>query len=392
MDYEFLLDLGLIILVAQIIYLIVPKLHIPKILGGILAGIILGPAITGIVHPSITINILSELSVIFIMFLAGMHTSLKKILMKTKHFIVIAVLGAVIPFILAMLFSTTYTKEPFTNFLFGAVITATSASITVQALIEMKKFNTKVGLAIMGSSFVNDIIGVAFLSFIMNDGKLSLITIGTLVYHGILFLIISLIVGFILFNIFAFLKTHNWLKNNLPFFAIAFCLIFAFFAEKLGLSGIIGAYIIGMIIGTTKQVAYVRSKVETLVSMFFEPIFAVSIGLKVYTLNLPSEIWTFILAFTVVVFISKLLGNSVGAYNCGYKKRESIQIGLGMATGGEFSYIMIDEAKNKGLINDEIFTIILLTVVFVTFIAPILLQLSFFISDKLDQKKKELKE
>lgn len=387
MNYSFLLDLGLIILVAQIIYIIIPKLHIPKILGGVLAGIILGPAVLNIVHESEFIDMLAELAVIFMMFLAGMHTSLKKFILNTKHFIFIAILGTVIPFILAMFFSTFYVQNIFINLFFGAVITATSVSITVQALIEMKKFNTKVGLAILGTSFVNDIIGVIFLSIIMNNGNISLLSLGTLAYNTILFLVISSIVGFIIFGLFAFLKTHNWLKNNIPFFAVAFCLIFAFFAEKLGLSGIIGAYIIGLILGTTKQVTYVRKKAETLVSMFFEPIFAVSIGLTVSTLSINSNIWILIIIFTGVVIISKILGNGLGAYMCGYKKRESIQIGIGMATGGEISFIMIEEAKNMGLIDNEVFTIILFTVILVTFISPILLQISFYFSNRMDKSK-----
>lgn len=72
-----------------------------------------------------------------------------------------------------------------------------------------------------------------------------------------------------------------------------------------------------------------------------------------------------------------MIGNGLGAKLCGYKKRECLQIGIGMATRGEMAFIMIDEAKRIGLINEEIFSIIVITVFLVTFITPILLYLSF---------------
>ncbi len=166
-------------------------------------------------------------------------------------------------------------------------------------------------------------------------------------------------------------------KEELPIFSLAFALLLSYLAQKFGVSGIIGAYIAGLVVGNTKQGKFIKNKIDVLVYMLFSPMFFASIGLKLTSLSFPSYIWQFILLFTAITIISKIIGNGFGAKLCGYKKRECLQIGIGMATRGEMAFIMIDEAKRIGLINEEIFSIIVITVFLVTFITPILLHLSF---------------
>lgn len=143
------------------------------------------------------------------------------------------------------------------------------------------------------------------------------------------------------------------------------------------MSGIIGAYIAGLVVGNTKQGNFIKNKIDVLVYMLFSPMFFASIGLKLNTLSFPNHVWQFIILFTAVTIISKVIGNGLGAKLCGYKKKECLQIGIGMATRGEVAFIMIDEAKQLGMINEEVFSIIVITIFLVTFITPILLHLSF---------------
>ena len=166
-------------------------------------------------------------------------------------------------------------------------------------------------------------------------------------------------------------------KEELPIFSLAFALLLSYLAQKFGVSGIIGAYIAGLVVGNTKQGKFIKNKIDVLVYMLFSPMFFASVGLKLTTLSFPAYIWQFIILFTAITIISKMIGNGLGAKLCGYKKRECLQIGIGMATRGEMAFIMIDEAKRIGLINEEIFSIIVITVFLVTFITPILLYLSF---------------
>ncbi|MBO5478445.1 MAG: cation:proton antiporter [Clostridia bacterium] len=178
-------------------------------------------------------------------------------------------------------------------------------------------------------------------------------------------------------------KFMEWLesklprKEELPIFSLSFALLLSYLAEALGVSGIIGAYIAGLVVGNTKQGKFIKNKIDVLVYMLFSPIFFASIGLKLTTLSLTDHVWQFIILFTVITILSKVIGNGLGAKLCGYKRKECLQIGIGMATRGEMAFIMIDEAKQIGMINEEVFSIIVITVFLVTFITPILLHLSF---------------
>lgn len=176
-------------------------------------------------------------------------------------------------------------------------------------------------------------------------------------------------------------------KEELPIFALAFALLLSYLAQTFGVSGIIGAYIAGLVVGNTTQGKFIKNKIDVLVYMLFSPMFFASIGLKLTTLSFASNIWQFIILFTAITIISKVIGNGLGAKLCGYKDKECIQIGVGMATRGEVAFIMIDEAKQIGLITEEVFSIIVITVFLVTFITPILLHLSFR-KDKIENTEK----
>ena len=166
-------------------------------------------------------------------------------------------------------------------------------------------------------------------------------------------------------------------KEELPIFSLAFALLLSYLAGFFGVSSIIGAYIAGLVVGNTKQGKFIKNKIDVLVYMIFSPMFFASIGLKLSTLSFSSEVWQFIILFTSITIISKIIGNGIGAKLCGYKKKECLQIGIGMATRGEMAFIMVDEAKRIGMINEEVFSIIVITVFLVTFITPVLLHLSF---------------
>ena len=160
MENKYLLDIGLIIVVVKIFTLITQKIKMPKVLGGLIAGIVLGPAMLNIVQSSTILEALSKFGIILIMFLAGMETSIKKFISDSNKYVIIAIAGVIVPLIMGTACSLMYVQDLKTNLFFGAVITATSVSITVETLIEMKKIKSSVGLAILGAGVVDDIIGI----------------------------------------------------------------------------------------------------------------------------------------------------------------------------------------------------------------------------------------
>ena len=192
MDYKFLLDIGLIILFVKLFSMITGKIHMPKMLGGLIAGVLLGPAVFNIIQTNNILEFLANFGIILIMFLAGMETSLKKFMAGTKKFVIIASLGVIIPLLFGFLFSKCYTLDNSLNLFFGIVITATSVSITVESLMEMKKLKTNVGMAILGAGVVDDIIGIIFLSLILNSGNLTLTSFAILILKIIIFFALAI--------------------------------------------------------------------------------------------------------------------------------------------------------------------------------------------------------
>ena len=385
MEYKYLLDIGLIILVVKIFTIITQKIKMPKVLGGLIAGIVLGPAMLNIVQNSTILEALSKFGIILIMFLAGMETSIKKFIANSNKYVIIAVTGVIVPLILGTIFSLIYIQDLKTNLFFGAVITATSVSITVETLIEMKKIKSSVGLAILGAGVVDDIIGILFLTIIINSGNLHINTFTIMIIKIILFFGIAIALGLLLFKVFEKIERKDTKTEQMPTYSIAFALILAYIAERLGVSGIIGAYIAGLVIGNTEKGRKVKGKIDLLVHMIFSPIFFASVGLNLTTLNFSKQVWIFIIIFTAVTIVSKIIGNGLGAKICGYTNDKAVQIGIGMATRGEVALIMANEAKKISLINEEIFSIVIITVLLVTLITPILLNYSFQTKNKIEE-------
>ena len=385
MEYKYLLDIGLIILVVKIFTILTQKIKMPKVLGGLIAGIVLGPAMLNIVQNSTILEALSKFGIILIMFLAGMETSIKKFIANSNKYVIIAATGVIVPLILGTIFSLIYIQDLKTNLFFGAVITATSVSITVETLIEMKKIKSSVGVAILGAGVVDDIIGILFLTIIINSGNLHINTFTIMIIKIILFFGIAIALGLLLFKVFEKIEKKDTKTEQMPTYSIAFALILAYIAERLGVSGIIGAYIAGLVIGNTEKGRKVKGKIDLIVHMIFSPIFFASVGLNLTTLNFSKQAWIFIIIFTAVTIVSKIIGNGLGAKICGYTNDKAVQIGIGMATRGEVALIMANEAKKISLINEEIFSIVIITVLLVTLITPKLLNYSFQTKNKIEE-------
>lgn len=377
MEYKFLLDIGLIILFVKLFGIITGKIRMPKMLGGLIAGIVLGPAVLNIINLNSTLEFLESLGIIFIMFLAGLETKLKQFMKDSGKFVTIAITGVIIPLALGFLFSRFYVIDRTLNIFFGMVITATSVSITVESLMEMKKMKSHIGTAIIGAGVVDDIIGIIFLSFVLNNGNVTALATLNVVLKILVFLVLALIIGLLMFKFLGWLELKLKKSEELPIFSVAFALILVYIAESFGVSGIIGAYIAGLVVGRTKQGKEVRKQIEVLVHMIFSPISFASIGLKLDTLLLPINTWIFIILFSIITIFSKIIGAGLGAKITKYKTKEALQIGVGMVTRGEISFIMIEEAKKTLLITNEIFSILVITIALVSFVTPIFLHLSF---------------
>ncbi|EHK2346594.1 cation:proton antiporter [Clostridium perfringens] len=383
LSYEFLFDLALILISTKLFGLITKKVRMPQVVGALVAGVILGPAVLNVLSETEFIQKLAELGVIVLMFTAGLETDINQLKKTGKASFIIAVLGVIIPlaggFFIASIFNKgNDVNTILQNVFIGIILTATSVSITVETLKEMGKLNTRAGNAILGAAIIDDILGIIALTITTSlaDPSINVIIVLAKI---VMFFIFAGLSGY-LFH-WAFIKLDERYQRDLRRFVIiafVFCLLLSFCAEEFfGVADITGAFIAGLVISDSNRSKYLNSRFETLSYMLLSPIFFASIGIKVELTAMTKTIFIFAILLLLVAILSKIIGCGLGAKLCKYSNREAIQIGTGMISRGEVALIVANKGIAMGLMLPEFLAPVVIVVVVTTIVTPILLKVVF---------------
>ncbi|EJT6665530.1 cation:proton antiporter [Clostridium perfringens] len=383
LSYEFLFDLALILISTKLFGLITKKVRMPQVVGALVAGVILGPAVLNVLSETEFIQKLAELGVIVLMFTAGLETDINQLKKTGKASFIIAVLGVIIPlaggFFIASIFNKgNDVNTILQNVFIGIILTATSVSITVETLKEMGKLNTRAGNAILGAAIIDDILGIIALTITTSlaDPSINVIIVLAKI---VMFFIFAGFAGY-LFH-WAFIKLDERYQRDLRRFVIiafVFCLLLSFCAEEFfGVADITGAFIAGLVISDSNRSKYLNSRFETLSYMLLSPIFFASIGIKVQLTAMTKTIFIFAILLLLVAILSKVFGCALGAKLCKYSNREAIQIGTGMISRGEVALIVANKGIAMGLMLPEFLAPVVIVVVVTTIVTPILLKVVF---------------
>ncbi|EPB8167228.1 cation:proton antiporter [Clostridium perfringens] len=383
LSYEFLFDLALILISTKLFGLITKKVRMPQVVGALVAGVILGPAVLNVLSETEFIQKLAELGVIVLMFTAGLETDINQLKKTGKASFIIAVLGVIIPlaggFFIASIFNKgNDVNSILQNVFIGIILTATSVSITVETLKEMGKLNTRAGNAILGAAIIDDILGIIALTITTSlaDPSINVIIVLAKI---VMFFIFAGFAGY-LFH-WAFIKLDERYQRDLRRFVIiafVFCLLLSFCAEEFfGVADITGAFIAGLVISDSNRSKYLNSRFETLSYMLLSPIFFASIGIKVQLTAMTKTIFIFAILLLLVAILSKVFGCALGAKLCKYSNREAIQIGTGMISRGEVALIVANKGIAMGLMLPEFLAPVVIVVVVTTIVTPILLKVVF---------------
>ena len=390
--YNYLLSLCVILMSTKIFSILSRRAQLPQVVGALMAGLLFGPAILGAVtqhffgfpfclQPSPLLSRMAELGVIVIMFTAGMETNIDELKASGKVGFVVALLGVLLP--LGMGAGLMYffdENATFASAVFvGAVLTATSVSITVEALKELGKMSTKVGNTILAAALIDDILGLVCLTVItgiaggdMNLGLLVVKIVGFFLFVGI--------AGLAYYRAMVWSDRVQAARNlrRYPVMGFAFCLFMAWAAEVVfGVADIIGAFAAGMIIAMSPKGQYISSKFDTIAYLLLTPVFFANIGLEVTLPNFSYNLVAFTSALLIVSIVSKLWGCGLGAMICGFSKRQSYQIGLGMVCRGEVALIVAGKGMSMNLISEEYLGPIVIMLIVCTIITPIFLKDAF---------------
>ena len=284
-SYYYLLMIAVIILSTRLLGGLSERVNMPQVVGALIAGVILGPSVLGWVEETDFLAKTAEIGVILLMFIAGLDTNISEIKKNKVSLVVIASMGVLLPLIGGAACYYFYFHVDSSDFnevlravFMGVILTATSVSITVEALREMGRLNGRVGSAILGAAVLDDIIGIIILTVVssLKDPSISIISI--LIKIGLYIILM----GVLAVVITASKPTVEEFKDRrrLSIYVMALVLIISFMSERyFGIADITGAYLLGLIISTFEVKSDIARKMTVPSYLFFSPIFFASIGI-----------------------------------------------------------------------------------------------------------------
>jgi Kef-type K+ transport system membrane component KefB len=386
---NFILALAIIIAAAKLAGYLSMQLRQPSVLGELLVGVILGPTVfdmlhwpmfSGDAHLGESLTLLAEAGVLFLMLLAGLELHLDELLASGSVAALAGVLGVLVPlglgFGAGLLFDLGVDESLFV----GMTLSATSVSISAQTLMELGVLRSRVGLALLGAAVFDDVLVILLLSigFIVVGGEGGLGEIVVTVLRMAGYLVVGILAGLWFIPRLAYLVNRLPISQGLIAGTIVACLLYAWAAEILGgMAAITGAFLVGLFLARTPFREVIQDGMAVLAYGFFVPIFFVNIGLEVNMRALGSNLLLFTAVIVVIAVISKILGSGVGARIMGFTNRESLQLGIGMVSRGEVGLIVAAFALSEGLLSQELFSSVVVMVIFATLITPPLLRASF---------------
>ena len=382
--YAIFKDLAIIIIAAKFFGILARKCKAPQVVGEIIAGLLIGPSVLGLVQQSDFLTRMAEIGVVLLMFSAGLETNLKDLMKTGPVALLIACSGVFIPLLGgSLLYMGFYGMSPWGSDAFykavftGVIMTATSVSITVQSLKEMGKLKGKVGTTILSAAIIDDVIGIIVLTFVIGF-KNPESNPGGVVISTVLFFVMALVVGVIVFKIFQKLDDRYPHTQRIPILGLSLCFFFAYAAERyFGIADITGAYVAGIVLCSIRDSSYIDRKMEVSSYIIFGPVFFASIGLKTSIDHMSVGILLFSVGFVVVALITKIIGCGLMAKICRFRFQDCLKIGVGMMTRGEVALIVAQKGLSVGLLTAEYFTAVILLIIVSSITTPIILKVLY---------------
>lgn len=376
---SFIATLAGILLATQLVSHLFARWGIPDVIGQILVGVVAGPAMLNWVHQTEMINEFQEIGVIILMFIAGLESDLNLLKKYLKPAVVVALMGMILPVVVMGLAADLFGMQWFESLFVGVIFSATSVSISVAVLREYQQLDSKEGATILGAAVADDIGGVIALSVLISmmrgqgfDGEQNM-SLGLTIFLQLLFfvgtyLLVKLLAPYLMH------ASQRMLTIAAPAVAaMIICLTMAALADKVGLSGAVGAFFAGIAIGNTKTSEVVNQSFVPLGYALFIPVFFVNVGLSMRLDHFVDSL-LFIIVMTILACLTKLLGCGGGAKMMGFDFNSSYVIGSGMVARGEMALITAQIGYEAHLLSEKYYSDVITVIVLATILAPFILK------------------
>ena len=381
MDYHFLFEIAVILLSTKVLGILTKRFALPQVVGALLAGLLLGPAMLGVLQETTLMDQLAELGVIVLMFNAGLETDLGELKRSGKAAFVIALIGVLVPLAGGFALAAAFNRGPdafLQNVFIGVVLTATSVSITVETLKDIGRLSTRSGSAILGAAIIDDVLGIVALTVISSMADPA-VNIWIVLLQILGFFVFVVLAGFLFYKFYVqwVVKAEKGMHRHV-IISFVFCLLMSYIAEVVfGVADITGAFCAGVIISMTQRSQYLNSKFDVLSYAYLSPLFFASIGLQVTLPQMTPAIVLFSVLLIVVAVLTKVVGCGLGAKLCHYQNYQAARIGVGMISRGEVALIVASKGMALGLMGNNFLGPVILMVVATTIVTPVLLKFVF---------------
>lgn len=374
-----LIQLSVMLVMGRIFAEVARKVNQPAVIGEIVAGILLGPTVLGMLQPGwfealfplasgagIVLTGFVQVAVVMLLFIAGLEVDLHIVWQQGRQAVTTSAFGLLIPFSIGFTFPFFFSeffgindkdaRLTFALFM-GTAMAITALPVIVRILMDLNIFKSRMGLLVVASAMVDDLVGWLIFSVILGligKGGGSMPLMNTIILT-IGYTAFMLTIGRGLLN-----RVLPWVNKKLAWpggvlsISLALCFLAGAFTEYIGIHAIFGAFIMGVALGDSEHFSE-RAKeiVHQFINNIFAPLFFVSIGLRVnFITNFDLVLTLVILA---IAFTGKIIGSGLGARLGGFSWKESLAAGFGMNARGAMEIILGLIALENGLINEKVF-------------------------------------
>lgn len=379
------LALAAMLIAAKLLGELAERIGQPAVLGELLAGVLLGGSVLGIVPAegagAEIVHVLAELGVLLLLFEIGLETDLGEMFRVGPASLSVATVGVILPFAFGFAFWAYFPHglEGTTNLttaaiFVGATLTATSVGITARVLSDLRQMKTAEARIIIGAAVIDDVLGLVILSVVSGlaaGASLDPLAILRVFAVAVGFLAVAVLVGrYVAPKLFDQVVRMR-VRYVLLVFAIAFALTLSSVAALAGSALIIGAFAAGLILSGTNQFDTIEREVRPVASIF-TPIFFVSVGASVNLrlLDPTQEGAGVVLGVAAMLTLLAILGKLAAGWAAPWIRFRRLVVGVGMVPRGEVGLIFADIGRRAGILNEAVFGVILLMIMATTFVAP----------------------
>jgi Kef-type K+ transport system membrane component KefB len=371
-----LADIAIMLLATTLGAQLFRRIREPAIVGQILAGVLIGPSVLGLVEPGEALRVFAELGVVFLLFWVGLETRLSDLVRVGRRAVAVASLGIAVPLVGGLALGFALGMETAESVFLAAALVTTSTGAASATLIELHLLRTVVGRTILAAAVVDDVLAMLVLAVatgLVADGTLEVTALAVVVAMTLAF------IGFFAIGGVAFVRRRPQVLTAPAFAespvlpAVLLCLGLAAIAAELGLATIIGAFLAGMIVAETKEHHPIEREVAPLYALF-PPFFFGFIGVQVELGELADpDTLALLLLVIAVAIVTKLGGAWLGARSLG--RRRALFVALGMVPRGEVGIIVASIGQTAGVIDDQLFAVVVAMSVATTLLVPPVLRL-----------------